>query len=966
MKKMLRIREKSWAARSATPWLLGLALATTFTGAVSAAEAPEQVTAEALAEREALLRELDQILAEARAFAADADFREADAAYRKALKQLDATSGTLARDRYEKANSEYMDMKAEWARRLLDDAYDCYSAGEYSEARSLAADAALVDARRTADVNSFIERCKSAEAAQEYRDAVASPEAMAPGYDKRQDEIAALMRRAVGYYEANALDDACATCEKVFKLDPYYAPAAELLERIYERLYTYGSARRSTDYRAMIAYMNWNWVAPVFPDKSQEMLAVKPMVKTSSSGVMAKLDEIIIPRYEVRDQSIADALMVLSRFVKSYDPSGAGVEFLTLISGDEVSKLPKISLELNNIPASQVLKYICMLTKTKYYVDETGRVNINFAGEMEKEEFPIRSSVVTRISRGTIRTDSSAGMTGMAGGAAGLPGMGQNRNGAGLPGAGQNLPGAGLPGGQNLPGAGQTGTGRGTSGAGSINLPGNLGNSGALPFGADASGALPFRNSDDEAFAAGLSGRTPGVGKKDSGSKKSNRSSNRSSKNSGSGSGSSTGGLGGVGGSSTGAMGSLTTVSSGGGTSLDPRSVNFVQANPEVPFEQLEEYFTQHGIPFNGVDSTITYDSASGTITAINTSANLSKMAKLLNLLNAQDPLVLIEAKVIELSENDIDQLGFNWFLNVTHNPDPPAPNHHHDVTNLDIASPDNPLRNADQYALVQGLKIFPNFGESLFSGDFDVDLSLTINAVSQNKNAEVLTAPRVLTENNVPASIVVSETRYYPTDWDYGDDDDDDDSSSSSNNNWGDSSITTLTAPTPEFDDGGTELGINFAVLPEVDNDLRTITLSLQIKTRTLAEKWHYPGGYDQRIYTITAGATGAPEATLVQRMVTDIWMPVYGERSIDAKIKVYDGETIVLGGMIDSNTVAYDDKWPILGDLPLIGRLFRMKNDTAQKSNMLVFVTTRLINDDGVPLRNERALRGVPTFRN
>ena len=99
---------------------------------------------------------------------------------------------------------------------------------------------------------------------------------------------------------------------------------------------------------------------------------------------------------------------------------------------------------------------------------------------------------------------------------------------------------------------------------------------------------------------------------------------------------------------------------------------------------------------------------------------------------------------------------------------------------------------------------------------------------------------------------------------------------------------------------------------------------------------------------------------------MVTDIWMPVYAERSLSAKVRVYDGETIVIGGMVDSSTENYSDKWPILGDIPLLGRLFRQQNDRAIKGNMLVFITTRLVNDDGVPLRNERTLRGVPTFKN
>jgi len=93
------------------------------------------------------------------------------------------------------------------------------------------------------------------------------------------------------------------------------------------------------------------------------------------------------------------------------------------------------------------------------------------------------------------------------------------------------------------------------------------------------------------------------------------------------------------------------------------------------------------------------------------------------------------------------------------------------------------------------------------------------------------------------------------------------------------------------------------------------------------------------------------------------DIKMPIISRRDLDTNVKVFDGETIVLGGMLQDQTIERNDKWPILGDIPLLGRLFSSQMNKTEKINLLIFVTARLINNDGVPVR-EGTLRGVPEF--
>jgi type II secretory pathway component GspD/PulD (secretin) len=75
----------------------------------------------------------------------------------------------------------------------------------------------------------------------------------------------------------------------------------------------------------------------------------------------------------------------------------------------------------------------------------------------------------------------------------------------------------------------------------------------------------------------------------------------------------------------------------------------------------------------------------------------------------------------------------------------------------------------------------------------------------------------------------------------------------------------------------------------------------------------------------------------------------PFFHVRSVDSKVSVYPGATIVMGGLITEARKAMDDKIPFLGDIPFIGRLFRSHSEQTSKRNLLIFVTTRLVDVRG-----------------
>ena len=75
----------------------------------------------------------------------------------------------------------------------------------------------------------------------------------------------------------------------------------------------------------------------------------------------------------------------------------------------------------------------------------------------------------------------------------------------------------------------------------------------------------------------------------------------------------------------------------------------------------------------------------------------------------------------------------------------------------------------------------------------------------------------------------------------------------------------------------------------------------------------------------------------------------PVFDTRKVATSVSVYDGSTVVLGGLVREDIQKVNDKVPVLGDVPLIGRLFRSKIDQNIKRNLIIFVTAHLIDPAG-----------------
>jgi len=76
---------------------------------------------------------------------------------------------------------------------------------------------------------------------------------------------------------------------------------------------------------------------------------------------------------------------------------------------------------------------------------------------------------------------------------------------------------------------------------------------------------------------------------------------------------------------------------------------------------------------------------------------------------------------------------------------------------------------------------------------------------------------------------------------------------------------------------------------------------------------------------------------------------LPDFTVREVVTTVNIWDNQTVVLGGLISSQVQATKDKVPLLGDLPLFGRLFQSQTKTTTKKNLMIFVSATIVDPAG-----------------
>lgn len=425
----------------------------------------------------------------------------------------------------------------------------------------------------------------------------------------------------------------------------------------------------------------------------------------------------------------------------------------------------------------------------------------------------------------------------------------------------------------------------------------------------------------------------------------------------------------------TGANGSA--VAATRGDAVAPAGANSGNASNVKDSLAVRAFLQQAGINFEGSPgASLAYDGSALIVT--HTARNLERIRNLLTRYNDVRQ-VEIEAKFMEVQEGALEELGVNWSINrkpTQHNganarystggrslagafsqsasnqqgsiviPGAPAIESIAEAATASGATTTTrdytPGTEAISLPIINHAPLLPGAANLAAGagplatiagivGEFDVNA--VVRALSQKQGTDLLSAPRVTVLSGNSANITVAQEMRYPQS--FGQSQSQVGTGSASG---GGAAGVAITAGTPqEFT--ARNVGVELKVTPTVEEDDFSISLDLNPKVTEFDGFVEYGGPS----IAISNGTTVT--------VPSGFYQPIFSVRDISTRVTLWDGATLVMGGLTREEVKKVNDKVPVLGDLPLIGRLFRSKGESAQKRNLLIFVTAHLVSPGGAP---------------
>jgi general secretion pathway protein D len=300
----------------------------------------------------------------------------------------------------------------------------------------------------------------------------------------------------------------------------------------------------------------------------------------------------------------------------------------------------------------------------------------------------------------------------------------------------------------------------------------------------------------------------------------------------------------------------------------------------------------------DGAKTVITHHEKTNSLIISSAEANLATIRNVISQLDIRRAQVLVEAIIVELSETAADSLGIETIFNGTDKDSVPI-----GITRFGGSGPDllsivgsvanetdvNMSTNASASLLnTQGL--IAGFGDLTSGSDNFVGI---INAIAQDSNSNILSTPSLLAMDNELATSIIGQEIPITTGESLG-----------TNN------------ANPFRTTSRQEVGIKLEVTPQI-NEGSSVVLQIKIEV---------------------SGVAGVPMSGI------DI---ITNKRAIETTALVDNNQIIVLGGLVDEDTQDSVSKVPLLGSVPILGKLFQSSSSTAVKKNLMVFLRPTIITD-------------------
>ena len=328
----------------------------------------------------------------------------------------------------------------------------------------------------------------------------------------------------------------------------------------------------------------------------------------------------------------------------------------------------------------------------------------------------------------------------------------------------------------------------------------------------------------------------------------------------------------------------------GGQTGNRPR-----QRNQDQPQAQIQNVSGLEGAAFEG-DVKITADPPTNSLVIISTGHDYLALREVIERLDAPRRQVFIEAVILEVSTAPDLNLGtsFHGALPTDEGGFAVGGLQHGNLSSINLASL------ATLTGLIGGVfgELIPESEEFFGLGRSIPSYGVMFQALAKNRNANVLSSPHILTTDNVEAEITVGQNIPY---------------------------LGGIT-----FGAGGTTGGIPGLGTQSIQRQEVALTMKI---TPHVNQSDMVRLDIDQEIQDV-----GERDPQLG---------PTWTKRKIKTTVVVRDQQSIVIGGLMSDRVTYSESKIPILGDIPILGYLFKYTEKAKQKTNLLVLLTPYIIED-------------------
>lgn len=389
--------------------------------------------------------------------------------------------------------------------------------------------------------------------------------------------------------------------------------------------------------------------------------------------------------------------------------------------------------------------------------------------------------------------------------------------------------------------------------------------------------------------------------------------------------------------------------------------------------------------------ATARYSPSSRQLHVRNTAYNMEEIQDLLNEPLQEERQIVLNVIMMEVSEDDLEQLGFDWMFNVNLKGELQAAGGAEQAASTATGIPmfagaghpesrpqgvTSGLRSGTQVLSPDGMDHLISRGSvSSFRDDIAtrspsifgirgvwnaVDVTFIMNGLSQRKGVDLLRNPRVIFSPGMEEQVTFADVTemFFPETWEpseiassggnFNNNDDDDNGAGPSGSTIATGAIPTDFVRFGMTDDAiggfGTILQIHSA---EISENGQFVTLALTTTTN------EFEGFINWGSPINTAQWDGSGEVQYFELTPNYILQPMIKRYVQNTKITLVPGSVLVMGGLKEAKFVRFEDKVPVLGDLPLVGRLFRSEGEQRIRKALIYFAKVDVVDPTGRDVR-------------